>query len=113
MYPEDGFVDAIISWESLFSASPETTLRVCGAMAKLLEPENEPRRLDCYRILNGLYRRRSSVVHGSFSYSSRITTEERDRAVDLALDAFRSIYGREELLTIADSGERGRLLLLE
>lgn len=113
MYPEDGFIDAIISWESLFSASPETTLRVCGAMAKLLEPENQPRRLDCYRILNGLYRRRSSVVHGSFSYSSRVTAEERDRAVELALDVFRSIYRREDLLAIADSGERGRLLLLE
>jgi hypothetical protein len=113
MYPEDGFIDAIISWESLFSASPETTLRVCGAMAKLLEPENQTRRLDCYRILNGLYRRRSSVVHGSFSYSSRVTAEERDRAVELALDAFRSIYRREDLLGIADSAERGRLLLLE
>ena len=65
MYPDDAFIDAIICWENLFSATPETTLRVCGAMSTLLEPTDPKRRMTLYRTLRDLYEKRNNLVHGS------------------------------------------------
>jgi hypothetical protein len=36
----DGFIDAVMAWENMFSGRPETNLRVCGAIAWLLEPDD-------------------------------------------------------------------------
>ncbi len=112
MYPEDGFVDAIICWENLFSGSPETTLRVCGSMAKLLSPANDDRRRNMYKELSTLYRQRSNIVHGSADDIPEEIYKSRDSAIKYAMDALRIIYMRDDLLGINDSSERGRMVLL-
>src|SRR6266487_7062389 len=87
MYPEDGFVDAIICWENLFSGTPETTLRVCGAMAKLLSPANNNRRRDVYKNLSTLYLIRNKIVHGSEADIPEETYRNRDSAIRYAMEA--------------------------
>jgi Apea-like HEPN len=113
MYPEDGFVDAVICWENLFSGSPETTLRVCGSMAKLLSPANGDRRRNMYKELSTLYGLRNKIVHGSTDDFSGEIYKSRDLAIKYAIDALRMIYMRDDLLRINDSYERGRIVLLE
>lgn len=112
MYPEDGFVDAIICWENLFSGTPETTLRVCGAMAKLLSPANNDRRRDMYKDLSTLYLIRNRIVHGSEADIPEEIYGNRDSAISYAMDALRVIYTRVDLLGIKDSAERGRMVLI-
>ena len=112
MYPEDGFVDAIICWENLFSGAPETTLRVCGSMAKLLSPANDERRHDMYKELSRLYGLRNKIVHGSADDLPEEIYKNRDLAIKYALDALRIIYTRDDLLVTSDSYERGRIVLL-
>lgn len=112
MYPEDGFVDAIICWENLFSGAPETTLRVCGSMAKLLSPANDERRHNMYKELSRLYGLRNKIVHGSADDLPEGMYSNRNLAVKYALDALRIIYTRDDLLVTNDSYQRGRIILL-
>jgi hypothetical protein len=112
MYPEDGFVDAVISWENLFSGTPETSLRVCGSMAKLLSRGNNERRRAIHSELRDLYVERNKVVHGSSQDTLESAFDHRDRAIRYALDAFRSIYRRPDLLEVRDSPTRGLAVLL-
>jgi hypothetical protein len=111
LYPEDGLVDAIICWESLFSGTPETMLRVCGSLAKLLGPNDVAGRRSLYDELRSLYLARNRVVHGS-EIRPAIITGERDAAVQYALDAFRAILQRHDLLGASGSSERGLSSLL-
>jgi hypothetical protein len=113
MYPEDGFVDAVICWENLFSGTPETTLRVCGSMAKLLSPATKDRRRRMYKELSELYRLRNTIVHGSADDTPEEIYKSRDLAIKYAIDALRVIYTRHDLLGINNSSERGRMILLE
>jgi Apea-like HEPN len=112
MYPEDGFVDAVICWENLFRRSPETTLRVCGSMAKLLSPANDDRRRNIYKELSKLYGLRNKIVHGSADNIPEEIYKSRDLAIKYAIDALKIIYIRDDLLEINDSYERGRMVLL-
>jgi hypothetical protein len=113
MYPEDGLVDAIICWENLFSSVPETTLRVCGAMAKLLCPTGDAnRRGDMYNVLSKLYGERNNIVHGRSDGIPGEIYKNRDLAIGYALDALRAIYKRDDLLEITDSDRRGKMALL-
>jgi hypothetical protein len=89
LYPEDGLVDAIICWESLFSGTPETTLRVCGSMAKLLGPSDVAGRRELFNELRDLYLARNKAVHGSETRSA-IITSQRDATIQYAL---RLIHG--------------------
>jgi hypothetical protein len=111
LYPEDGLVDAVICWESLFSSTPETMLRVCGSMAKLLGPDDVAGRHQLYNQLRDLYLARNKVVHGSES-SIETIVRARDAAVQYALDAFREIYQRDDLISVDDSSARGLSVLL-
>ncbi len=112
MYPEDAFVDAIICWENLFSDTPETSLRVCGAMAKLLCGTDSNSRREMFRKLSKLYGERSKIVHGSSEDAPERIYENRDLAIGYTLDAFRAIYKRDDLLQIRKSPERGLMVLL-
>ena len=112
LYPEDGLVDAIICWESLFSGHPETMLRVCGSMARLLSPSRAAGRRDIYERLRNLYARRNNIVHGSGRESLETTSADRDTAIRYAIDAFKVILQRNDLLSIDDSSERGTRVLL-
>lgn len=110
--PEDGLVDAIICWENLFSATPDTVLRVCGAMAKLLGPTEPKARKAFYDQLKQLYNTRNKLVHGSSAIPRDSIYSNRDAAVKYALDALRAVYAREELVSADNSAERALLVLL-
>jgi hypothetical protein len=109
----DGFVDAVICWENLFGTSEgESTFRVSGTMAILLEPDSMTARKECAREIRELYRARSFLVHGSKELDSSTALANRDRAVELALTAFRAVYDDDHLLQAEDSNMRSRLVLL-
>jgi hypothetical protein len=111
--PVDGFVDAVICWENLFGTNEgESTFRICAAMAALLYPEDLQKREAVYRELQALYRARSKIVHGSKEPSIEAAQNDRNRAVHLAVEAFRQVINRADLLAAADSALRGRLLVL-
>jgi hypothetical protein len=109
--PLDGFIDAVLAWENMFSDTPETTLKVCGAIAILLERNDLAKRAALFKGLQELYRKRSKVVHGSQEPSMRETIGHRDRAIEVALDAMRRLYDYPSLLP-KDSSVRGRDILL-
>lgn len=111
--PMDGFVDAVIGWENMFGTGEgETTFRICGAMAHLLEPDDSKARLSHFRRLQALYRVRSSLVHGAQEPDPQSATTHRDEAVRYALMAMRLLYDHPPLLSAGTSSERGRNLLL-
>jgi hypothetical protein len=111
--PEDGLVDAIICWENLFSGSSETTLRVCGAMAKVLGSDDDAsRRRELYDRLRTLYGVRNKIVHGSSADMTETIYRDRDMAVQYVLDTLREVYVRDDLISAENSDSRGMLALL-
>ncbi len=94
----DGFVDALIAWESLFSGTPETTFKVTGTITKFLNPPNKEA---FFKELNALYASRSNIVHGG---NSKINQEQierfRARAVEIGLNCLRQLIeiGNQDLL---------------
>jgi hypothetical protein len=109
--PLDGFIDAVLAWENLFSARPETSLRVCGAIAWLLESESYERRTQLHNELSKLYASRSGLVHGSTAGIDNAATA-RDRAVRISIECMRRLYAYPELLNAKDSSVRGKMLLM-
>jgi len=112
--PLDGFVDAVICWENMYgSGGAETTFRVCGAMARVLEPEDHTRRGVLFRELKKLYEHRSKLVHGAKVPSPQEAGSLRDRAVRLAIASLSAMYERPDLLSAESSALRGQLAMLE
>ncbi|MFG3557249.1 hypothetical protein ACGGAQ_22970 [Micromonospora sp. NPDC047557] len=112
--PMDGFIDAVMCWENLFGEAQETSFKVCGALAKLLEPNDRLRREALYGELKKLYDTRSKIVHGSPREPTRQSAaEHRDRAVVIALTALRAAYEYPGLIKLGDSSERYKQVLLE
>ena len=109
--PLDGFIDAVLAWENLFSGRPETNLRVCGAIAWFLEPQSYDRRVQLFDEIGKLYASRSSLVHGSTATIDNAAAA-RDRAVQIAVECMRRLYANPELLHAKDSSARGRMLLM-
>lgn len=110
--PIDSFIDAVICWENMFGASPESTFRVCGAMACLLEPSDSAKRRALFTSLKKLYEVRSKVVHGAKELTGREASEYRVEAVRYALEAMRLLYTYPDVLNAEDSAVRGRDVLL-
>jgi hypothetical protein len=109
--PLDGFIDAVLAWENLFSGRPETNLRVCGAIAWFLEPQSYDRRTDLFNELSKLYASRSNLVHGS-SATVANAAAARDRAVQISVKCMSQLYDNPDLLRARDSSVRGRMLLM-
>jgi hypothetical protein len=107
----DGFIDAVMAWENMFSGRPETNLRVCGAIAWLLEPDDYDRRSQLFSELKDLYTKRSNLVHGA-TESVANAAVCRDRAVRIAIDSMKYLYANDKLLTVKDSADRGGMILL-
>lgn len=107
----DGFIDGVMAWENMFSGRPETNLRVCGAIAWLLEPADYQGRRQLFSELRALYAKRSSLVHGAIE-----TVPDpigcRDRAVRIAVESMKRLYAHDELLHTKDSADRGGMILL-
>jgi len=107
--PADKLVDAVIAWENLFGAAPETSFRLAAAIAKLLSVDPTQRR-DLLKKVRGLYQRRSEVAHGA-----NVQTVEQDAedALDIAVQCLRMLYdGRADLLAMEKSEQRANQLLL-
>jgi hypothetical protein len=105
----DSLVDAVIawesgSWESVFSADAEATLKVSVAMAKLLQPPGDARRQLRKRIAN-IYRLRSKVVHGSETDAQELAQASQEAAA-LAADVLRALIIDHPDLVPRGSGER-------
>ncbi|QUQ66067.1 HEPN domain-containing protein [Kutzneria sp. CA-103260] len=110
--PLDGFIDAVLAWENMFSGSPETTLRVCGSIAALLEPGNPERRDSLFRELKKLYTLRSGIVHGSREEPPVEESEKfRSRAALIAVEAMRRMYEFPTLLEKTSSDRSVDILL--
>ncbi|MFJ3022508.1 hypothetical protein ACIPH4_16405 [Streptomyces tendae] len=111
--PMDSLVDAVLAWENMFSDSPETSLRVCGSLALLLEPLDRDRRRELVRELTGIYSTRSAIVHGNAREPSTDTVyADGDRALEVAVEAMRRLYKNPELLKSQNASARGKDVLL-
>ncbi|RAO57596.1 hypothetical protein ONO86_00464 [Micromonospora noduli] len=110
--PMDGFIDAVMCWENLFGESQETSFKVCGSLAMLLELDDEWMRTDLFSKLKKLYEIRSKLVHGSAEPDALTAVRHRDEAVSIALRAMRRAYDVPGLLQMRNSTERYKRVLL-
>jgi len=107
--PADKLVDAVIAWENLFGAAPETSFRLSAAIAKLLSDDPTQRR-DLLKRVRGLYQRRSDVAHGA---NVQTVKQDADDALDIAVRCLRALYdSRADLLGMEKSDQRANQLLL-
>lgn len=109
----DAFIDALIVWENAFGTKQETTFRVTGALAKLIEPSDFSKRNILQKELSTLYGVRSALIHGGKEPNAAKSWEYRRRSIGIAIDCLRKLYkDRPDLLAI-NSEERSKVLLLE
>nr|MDT0658849.1 HEPN domain-containing protein [Micromonospora sp. DSM 115978] len=111
--PMDGFIDAVMCWENLFGEAQETGFKVCGSIAKLLEPDDPTKRALLFATLKKLYDVRSRLVHGASEPDIRISYQHRDQALEIALNAMRAAYDVPGLLSLKNSTERYKWILLD
>jgi len=109
----DAFVDAVVCWENVFGTTTETVFRVTGALAKLLEPNDLPKRQELQRELKKLYEKRSALVHGGKEPSAKEAWGIRERAIELAADCLRLLYRDRPDLLPHSSADRSAQLLME
>lgn len=116
--PLDKFIDAVIVWESMFGTETETSFRVTGSMALLLEPENIEARKALHKRLSDLYSHRSKLVHGAVGHdreSSKFkmadVPEHANDAVRYAIDCFKRILDDKGLFPL-DSAARSKRIML-
>lgn len=110
--PMDSFVDAVIAWENLVGAKTETTFRVCGALAILLEPTDLARRIALLKSLKADYNKRSRLVHGGDEPKPGELGLLRDRALDVAIQAMKTVLQNAKLAGLKSSEERSDAILL-
>ncbi len=118
--PLDGLVDAVICWENMFGATPETVFRVCGAMACLLAADDRKKRKELMKELRDIYGNRNKIVHGARNKGrggkSKLTTQMamqyRNDAIRYGLDTMRQLLAHPGLIEIEDSEKRGEEVLL-
>lgn len=109
----DGFVDAVIAWENIFGTRQETVFRVTASLAKILEPNNFPRREALLKELKKLYGERSDLIHGSNEPPAAKVFEMRNRAIRIAILTFQKLYTNRKDLLLLSSEERSAKLLLQ
>lgn len=110
--PVDGFVDSVIAWENCFGTEQETTFRVTGAIAALLEPDSLERRIDLLKQLKDLHGKRSRVVHGAIHLSPDEAYALRDEALGIAVRCLRALLDKRPDLLAMDSAQRSTHVML-
>lgn len=110
--PMDSFVDAVIAWENLVGAKTETTFRVCGALAILLEPTDLTSRKALLKSLKRDYNKRSRLVHGGDEPKPEELGLLRDRALSVAIQAMKTVLQNTKLAGLKSSEERSDAILL-
>ncbi|WP_194822080.1 HEPN domain-containing protein [Micromonospora sp. S-DT3-3-22] len=108
----DGFVDAVMCWENIFGDSQDTALKVCGSLARLLEPDDDEKRRKLYERLKKMYDLRSRLVHGSDEPDLATANLNRTEAVSIAVAAMRAMYQSPPLLEAKNSVERWKFVLI-
>lgn len=108
----DSMVDAVICWEALLGPRGEITFRLCAAVAWLLEPTDHEKRLALFAELQILYDVRSRALHGDSQRSARDLAGDRNRAVHLAIAAFRAVLEDQDLRNTPGSEARSKAVLL-
>ncbi|MFF8270462.1 hypothetical protein ACF059_24225 [Streptomyces sp. NPDC016562] len=110
--PMDAFVDAVICWENMFGTNQgEVGFRVAASMAHLLEQEDPVARKKLFTEIKNLYAVRSKLVHGAKEPNIQDAYSHRDRSIEIAINAFKGLYDRQDLLAV-DSASRGNILLI-
>jgi hypothetical protein len=102
----DALVDAVVSWESLFTGSDsgELRFRISAAIAWLLADDGN-RRLDLHREITRLYDLRSRILHRGVAEQD--LAAQRDRAVELGCRCLRGMLERHpELISDKDRGKK-------
>jgi hypothetical protein len=109
--PVDGFVDAIVAWESLFAGTSqgELSFRICAAMSKLLTDSLNDRTA-IHKSLISLYRARSAVVHGSKELDTNSAIAYRDDALDALVKCLRRLY--QDFPDLVVDPDRSRSIIL-
>ncbi|TFD23475.1 HEPN domain-containing protein [Cryobacterium lyxosi] len=108
----DAFIDAVVVWENAFGTSTETTFRVTGSIAKLLEPGSSDERAKLQKELKNLYETRSRLVHGAKEPKPEEAWTQRERAIQIALEVLRKLYvERPDLLELSSELRSAQLLL--
>lgn len=110
--PEDGLIDAFIAWESMFTASSETTFRVTGSLVKYLYPVSE--RADQLKRLKKLYNLRSGLVHGSSGskLTAKEISESRQAAFEIAVGALCKLLKDQSMLNLKPEKRTEELLII-
>lgn len=109
----DVLVDSVLAWENMFSGKTDTQLRVCGSMARVLEPERTEERESLYRELKKVYQLRSDIVHGKkVEPSAADVATNAAKAQLAALAAMKQLCQTPQLLECADSDARSLKILL-
>ncbi|MFB6624250.1 hypothetical protein ACFCWD_36935 [Streptomyces sp. NPDC056374] len=110
--PMDSFVDAVICWENLFGTNQgEVGFRIAASIAHLLFPADSVERRKLFEEVKRMYGIRSKLVHGSKEPDFLEAIKHRERSIEIAVDAFKALSGRADLLKVDSSG-RGSLLLI-
>jgi len=106
---DDGLVDAVVAWESLFAGTDhgELRFRISAAMSWLMGHTAEER-LELQREIASLYDTRSRVVHRGAAGPD--LTAERDRAVELGISAMLALL--RDHPDLIDDENRGKKLIL-
>jgi hypothetical protein len=108
--PLDGFIDAIIAWESLFGGNQgELRFRISASIAMLLSDKQN--RLEFQSKVAKLYDDRSRIVHGAKEIELAEAIQKRNDSLDIVLECLRIMYvSRTDLLNAPD---RSRSILLQ
>ncbi len=116
--PIDSFIDFVIAWESMVGSSENTSYVVSAAMSLILEPTNVQKRKTLFGQIRKLYNNRSGLVHGTLGHEveskSFKVAEARsyaDQSGRLAIDTFKRVLGRPELIGLS-AQERARMILI-
>ncbi|QIK83138.1 HEPN domain-containing protein [Sanguibacter sp. HDW7] len=109
--PADALIDAVVAWENMLGSKTETTFKVCAALAWLLEPDDQMRRVASFGRAKKLYAARSDLVHGSSSSIPDDLHELSREALVMAIRAYRRIHAFPELKDIKASTRSEHLLL--
>lgn len=112
--PADSLLDAVLAWENMFSGTPETVLRVCGAMARLLTSDRYEDQATLYAEVKSIYNARSQIVHGKSkrTLTDSLVQAHADKAIEYAFRCMKELYKHPEVLALRDSDARGLAVLL-
>lgn len=108
--PNDGFLDAMIAWDSLFGSSGEVAFKISISIAKVLRDSQDERK-ELQKEIAGYYRLRNDVVHGG-GLKGRDITEIKNKCIIITLNLLRELYVENQELLSIEAAERSRILAL-